>query len=447
MSGDEGESEEPNDEDNEVQLGFVEKNTEERFLTREWLPNKIGGKPAWLVPINLPHPSVLVCSSCSLPLWFLMQIYAPLEHRDDTHHRAIFIFCCKTCSTFKAFRTQLPNENPFYSPSMESEGSGSSGEEGEGVEREHGEGEAEANASPTVSTSASSSTSVITPPSTVPSDSAASSPLTGNSDDEDEASYRTHIEIKEGIKCSPLCEVCGILAPSACSKCHVARYCSPTHQKFDWEFHSSECQSLLTGVATTPLPHPKCVGVFPQFELVTECEPAEDTIPDDVARKLHELEMSEGTTYNKGDEDSKAMQDIHRKMKVDKVFVHFQQRVARAPSQVLRYAHFPTGALWVSEKNIPRPQDIPPCQNCGAPRTFEFQILPQLIYFLGVDPQVSSFDWGTAAVFTCSSSCAPGLTASPTSTHSTHPTTTTSTPTPTPHCCSYVEEFIWKQDH
>lgn len=66
--------------------------------------------------------------------------------------------------------------------------------------------------------------------------------------------------------------------------------------------------------------------------------------------------------------------------------------------------------------------DIPSCK-CGHPRKFEFQIMPQLLNFLNLDPQISDLDWGTVVVFSCSESCP---------------------------CeqgeCAYVEEFAWKQD-
>jgi hypothetical protein len=59
-------------------------------------------------------------------------------------------------------------------------------------------------------------------------------------------------------------------------------------------------------------------------------------------------------------------------------------RIARAPSQVLRYAKEQT-PLWTSNTKIPEAKDITPCERCGCKRQFEFQIMPQLISFLGID--------------------------------------------------------------
>ena len=83
----------------------------------------------------------------------------------------------------------------------------------------------------------------------------------------------------------------------------------------------------------------------------------------------------------------------------------------------------------------------PPCARCGAPRWFEFQILPQLLGAIepeadgggggggGGDgaaaanplaPSAGSLDWGTACVYTCSASCAAAD-------------------------GEYAEEFVWHQ--
>lgn len=44
---------------------------------------------------------------------------------------------------------------------------------------------------------------------------------------------------------SPLCDICGCFGNNVCGGCHIARYCSQTHQKFDWNAgHSDECTIL-----------------------------------------------------------------------------------------------------------------------------------------------------------------------------------------------------------
>ena len=63
------------------------------------------------------------------------------------------------------------------------------------------------------------------------------------------------------------------------------------------------------------------------------------------------------------------------------------------PGQVLRYC-IDAGAapMWGTVK--PTPRAVPPCERCGAPRRFEFQILPQMLAFLGIDDTAEdSPDW------------------------------------------------------
>ena len=76
-----------------------------------------------------------------------------------------------------------------------------------------------------------------------------------------------------------------------------------------------------------------------------------------------------------------------------------------APGQVVRYALNDADALW--PRVDCRPTAIPPCPLCGAPRIFEMQLMPQLISAFGFDAASPSCpDFGTAAVYTCSASCA-----------------------------------------
>ena len=91
----------------------------------------------------------------------------------------------------------------------------------------------------------------------------------------------------------------------------------------------------------------------------------------------------------------------------------FHHRLQRSgPDQVVRYC-FDEGAkpLWPSISNAPEhdQKSVPPCKRCGAPRRFEFQILPQIINHLDIDSELASaVDFGSIAVYTCSASCALG---------------------------------------
>ena len=85
----------------------------------------------------------------------------------------------------------------------------------------------------------------------------------------------------------------------------------------------------------------------------------------------------------------------------------FHLRLRRSgPTQVVRYSRDACAApLWPSVTHAPEhtARTVPPCPRCGAPRTFEFQILPQIINHLKVDSELhSAADFGSAAVYTCS---------------------------------------------
>ena len=118
---------------------------------------------------------------------------------------------------------------------------------------------------------------------------------------------------------------------------------------------------------------------------------------------------------------------------IDDEMLRFQKRIAIAPDQIFRYS---PSVLWVHSGSQPSPDLIPPCPHCNAPRVFECQLLPQLLYFLHVDRLSSklstqSISWSTLALYTCSKSCTPS-----------------SAPSSSSQLLSssrYLEEFIWIQ--
>ncbi|CAL5425955.1 unnamed protein product [Camellia sinensis] len=87
-----------------------------------------------------------------------------------------------------------------------------------------------------------------------------------------------------------------------------------------------------------------------------------------------------------------------------KSWASFQERIARAPEQVLRY-YRRAKPLWPIYSGRPSETDITKCSYCGGPRGFEFQILPQLLYYFGVENDVNSLDWATIVVCACEASC------------------------------------------
>lgn len=112
----------------------------------------------------------------------------------------------------------------------------------------------------------------------------------------------------------------------------------------------------------------------------------------------------------------------------------FQRRAGAHPQQSLRYyreAH--AEPLWAGASGrLSGPP--PPCPRCGAARTFECQLMPQMLcaieefeYWGGgagdtLEEAKDVLDWGVLAIYTCSASCAK---------HE--------------DVCAYAEEYCWHQ--
>lgn len=79
--------------------------------------------------------------------------------------------------------------------------------------------------------------------------------------------------------------------------------------------------------------------------------------------------------------------------------LRFSDRLKRAPRQVLRHAHGgePLWSIPVpTSPNGSDPISIPPCAS-GAPRVFEFQILPSVLHMLNVDKHAAKQSETTAS--------------------------------------------------
>lgn len=57
-------------------LGFVEPVEDATQLLRHRFPSKVGGRPAWLNPVQLPSKEELTCKATGRPMDFLLQVDA-----------------------------------------------------------------------------------------------------------------------------------------------------------------------------------------------------------------------------------------------------------------------------------------------------------------------------------------------------------------------------------
>ncbi|KAF9363021.1 programmed cell death protein, partial [Mortierella sp. NVP85] len=183
---------------------------------------------------------------------------------------------------------------------------------------------------------------------------------------------------------------------------------------------------------------------FPEMEIVSEAEvfsqeAIEEGLADDSSGDEQEAEEGwearaaalkakrEQRQSKKGDKVSNSLQSAETSMNalvpvgdevyentktdIDAAFLTFQKRIALYPEQILRYARMEyeltnPEPLYVSDIGIPKPEDIPPCPDCGRERTFEFQILPQMLNHLAIDhSSTDALDFGTVLVYSCKDNC------------------------------------------
>ncbi|KAL5791880.1 hypothetical protein ACOSP7_000474 [Xanthoceras sorbifolium] len=375
---DDDDDEEEEEEQEPVTLGFLEKPKNSRSLLRHLFPSKTGGTPAWLDPVNLPSGRSCLCDICGEPLQFLLQVYAPISEKDSTFHRTLFVFMCPSMRcllrdqheqwkrppespsrSVKVFHCQLPRSNPFYS---------SEPPKSDGTDKPSGPGVA-------------------------------------------------------------LCNWCGTWkGDKVCSSCRRAHYCSQKHQVMHWRTgHKIECQQLCLsdqsfdtnpsngGTSATERQKVASKSIWPEYEMINEDESEYDTEMSEDNGDTNTLISKTGT-----DDTMKSLLSNFEGDDDRKSWASFQERIGKAPEQILRYCRSTSAKpLWPMSSGRPSKADIPKCSYCGGPRCFEFQILPQLLYYFDVKNDVDSLDWATIVVYTCEDSCEASV--------------------------SYKEEFVWVQ--
>uniref|UniRef100_A0A5S6QRM1 MYND-type domain-containing protein n=1 Tax=Trichuris muris TaxID=70415 RepID=A0A5S6QRM1_TRIMR len=219
--------------------------------------------------------------------------------------------------------------------------------------------------------------------------------------------------------CKQQCELCGIHAPNVCGKCHCVRYCSKEHQRLHWSLgHKQECNATERAVLTNTL-------LFPEYEIITEGEHFFETSkserPTEKRMEAYRQYMtSMDSSAAKGDFKTYGMEELESMSKeADKDFKRFRTRIEQNPEQVIRYQRGGQ-PLFASQAN---PPIVPACESCGADRHFEFQIMPHLLTYMGLDTvEALGVDWATICVYTCSANCDGAR-------------------------LRYLKEYTWKQDY
>lgn len=172
---------------------------------------------------------------------------------------------------------------------------------------------------------------------------------------------------------------------------------------------------------------------YPKYFLDAEYEaldtPSAASEPPSTLDTLKDTEMDDaGASGSIGKEEEKQLFESS----MDKTFQRFADRLAQNPEQVLRYEfggqpllysstdaigkmldpHYysgNSGSKVTSGKEETTASGMPRCQNCGAERVFELQLVPYAITVLeeNEDVGLDGMDWGTVILGVCSKDCMP----------------------------------------
>jgi len=194
-------------------------------------------------------------------------------------------------------------------------------------------------------------------------------------------------------------------------------YCSKLHQKLDWKYHKIVCKSSNNTSPSSVIVRSKAF-LFPESEIVIE--PEELSKPQSNKTNDSSENTSGAPSFTNKDlknVDEKEFEQFCENID-DKTFQKFQTRIKHNQDQVIRYNR---GGEPLLCSNTAIPKSIPVCQSCGAERSFEFQIMPQLLMHLDVDSSIEgpTIDWGTLLVYSCTGDC---------------------------NTSGYTQEFVWRQN-
>ncbi|XP_047080221.1 programmed cell death protein 2-like [Lolium rigidum] len=140
---------------------------------------------------------------------------------------------------------------------------------------------------------------------------------------------------------------------------------------------------------------------WPEYLVVDKTEPSSSTSSGD---DKSELMGVQGQV--EPDVMMQAFMDHFEADEDNTCWASFRDRTERERSQVLRYRRKEDAEpLWAVSSGSLSEADIPSCIYCNGPLGFEFQIMPQLLYYFHVEKEPDPTDWATIIVYTCRDSC------------------------------------------
>ncbi|KAJ3165939.1 Programmed cell death protein 2 [Geranomyces variabilis] len=338
-----------------VQLGFAEQPEDGplSFSIGDF-PDKIGGRPFWLNPRHAAKAEDVTCGVCEKAMALLLQFYTP-EDEPEAYHRVLYLFCCRNGAChrtrwkdcFKAFRSQLPEFNPYYNPS---------------------EGEALCAVKARLCQMCG---------------------LDGSKQCArcQNAPYcsRDH-QILDWTQ-GPHKEVC---AASASGASATPTRKTPTVLFPEFELVSEEEQGYEASAANDD---------------GSDHDDEEDLAGSELTPELQKIKIDEADTHEDIEETEVDVDKAF--LRFQKRILKEPEQVVRYAR--VSYADGPhPEPLWVSDNGKIAQSDVPQCPHCNGPRVFEFQVMPQLLNVLEINHYTAdALDWGTVAVYSCIANCRP----------------------------------------
>ena len=338
-----------------IQLGFCVEIEDDEHLEEvahrspdysKWDGGQVGGRPVWLDPEHLP--TALQCRQCCTPIRFICQLYAPVEYLDGrAFHRSLYVFACPTCCSspvgggdgVRVLRAQLPAQNPYF-PNREQE-------------RKEPDNKITASVEPPVV---------------------------------EEVNWQQHKPTSWNEQ--HLCAVCGQIAMGKCPL-QQEYFCGPSHQR-EYKMHVYDKRQRVSMASSSIYTFP---SVYHMTELVVEEEPEPPSTngKEGTIRPLYDHDDSDDSDADLEQEDLNQMTGASNRNNAatsDSTTLKFYERIRERPNaadQCLRYCRWPAVTtkdtpLWCKSDQLP--DNIPACPYCGGPRSFEFQLMPQMLHFL-----------------------------------------------------------------
>ncbi|CAG0913963.1 unnamed protein product [Notodromas monacha] len=320
----------------------------------------IGGSPIWMTK-NIPGKKDLICRKCGGSLSHVLQIYAPLQ--DSVYHRNLNIFCClrgicwRLSESWLCTRTQMACEGAEMIPSKaEKADDWLLGASDWDAEDDHHV------------------------------DSRRREP-----EDPELSERMTRLSTEDFINSN----VSGAMAPMMnASSCIDTEDNSPDAPITVDDILRPET-NIPELLFSTDTEGASCGERFVQRHLSVMEEPLAG--PNE---KVPSLSASASTDFDKND----ALYEKSAPAHGDKWFWKFSKRLARCPSQIIRYNQGGGDVLWTTtpDEGLGKLK----CEHCGSATRFELQILPTFFNSLRLKNQ----DWippdyGNLVVFTCKKSC------------------------------------------